>query len=61
MNWHLQIMNVSQSSFILIQPANDAIRELKAFIASICLITGAGDLFIMIILLSYLISAVFYN
>ena len=60
MNWHLQIMNVSQSSFILIQPANDAIRELKGCIAPVCL-PVIGDLFIMIILLSYLISAVFYN
>jgi Family of unknown function (DUF5675) len=41
-NWHLQIMNVSQRSFILIHPANDASRELKGCIAPVCLITGAG-------------------
>ena len=41
-NWHLQIMNVSQRSFILIHPANDATRELKGCIAPVCLITGAG-------------------
>jgi hypothetical protein len=41
-NWHLQIMNVSQRSFILIHPANDASRELKGCIAPVFLITGAG-------------------
>lgn len=41
-NWHLQIMNVSQRSFILIHPANDATQELKGCIAPVCLITGAG-------------------
>ncbi len=35
-------MNVSQRSFILIHPVNDATRELKGCIAPVCLITGAG-------------------
>ncbi|MDP4213286.1 MAG: DUF5675 family protein [Bacteroidota bacterium] len=41
-NWHLQVMNVPQRSFILIHPANDASRELKGCIAPVGIITGAG-------------------
>jgi hypothetical protein len=39
---HLQVLNVSQRSFILIHPANDATRELKGCIAPLLFITGAG-------------------
>jgi Family of unknown function (DUF5675) len=39
---HLQVMNVSGREYILIHPANEALRELKGCIAPVCLITGAG-------------------
>jgi Family of unknown function (DUF5675) len=39
---HLQIMNVCAREYILIHPANEALRELKGCIAPVCLITGAG-------------------
>jgi hypothetical protein len=39
---HLQVMNVPQREYILIHPANDAMRELKGCIAPVSLITGAG-------------------
>jgi len=39
---HLQVMNVSGRKYILIHPANEALRELKGCIAPVCLITGAG-------------------
>ena len=41
-NRHLQIMNVSRRSNILIHPANDALHELKGCIAPVSLITGVG-------------------
>src|SRR5665213_2190153 len=39
---HLQVMDVAQRKYILIHPANDALRELKGCIAPVCFITGAG-------------------
>jgi hypothetical protein len=39
---HLQVLNVSGRSCILIHPANEALRELKGCIAPVCLITSAG-------------------
>ena len=39
---HLLVMNVSQRSYILIHPANDALQELKGCIAPVSLITGEG-------------------
>jgi hypothetical protein len=39
---HLQILNVPGREWILIHPANEALRELKGCIAPVCLITGAG-------------------
>jgi hypothetical protein len=39
---HLQVMNVSGREYILIHPANEALRELKGCIAPVCLITGTG-------------------
>lgn len=41
-NRHLQILNVSRRSNILIHPANDALHELKGCIAPVSLITGVG-------------------
>jgi hypothetical protein len=35
-------MNVFGREYILIHPANEALRELKGCIAPVCLITGAG-------------------
>ena len=35
-------MNVSGREYILIHPANEALRELKGCIAPVFLITGAG-------------------
>ena len=39
---HLLLMNVPHRNFILIHPANDAMRDLKGCIAPVCCITGAG-------------------
>ena len=39
---HLLVMNVSQRSYILIHPANDALQELKGCIAPVWQIAGAG-------------------
>jgi hypothetical protein len=39
---HLQILNVPGREYILIHPANEALRELKGFIAPVRLLTGAG-------------------
>jgi hypothetical protein len=39
---HLQVMNVSGRKYILIHPANEALRELKGCIAPVFFITGAG-------------------
>jgi Family of unknown function (DUF5675) len=39
---HLQVMNVSGREYILIHPANEALRELKGCIAPVFYITGAG-------------------
>jgi hypothetical protein len=41
-NRHLQVMNVPKRNFILIHPANDALKELKGCIAPVSIITGAG-------------------
>jgi hypothetical protein len=39
---HLQILNVPGREYILIHPANEALRELKGCIAPVSCITGAG-------------------
>jgi Family of unknown function (DUF5675) len=39
---HLQVMNVPNRNYILIHPANDAVRELKGCIAPVSSLTGAG-------------------
>jgi Family of unknown function (DUF5675) len=39
---HLQILNVPGREYILIHPANEALRELKGCIAPVCLLAGAG-------------------
>ena len=41
-NRHLQILNVPGREYILIHPANEALRELKGCIAPVCFLTGAG-------------------
>jgi len=41
-NRHLQVLNVPKRNFILIHPANDALKELKGCIAPVSIITGAG-------------------
>jgi Family of unknown function (DUF5675) len=38
----LQVLNVPGREYILIHPANEALRELKGFIAPVCFLTGAG-------------------
>jgi hypothetical protein len=40
--WHLQVMNVSGRTNILIHPANNAILELLGCIAPVSMLTGAG-------------------
>ena len=39
---HLQIMHVSGREYILMHPANEALRELKGCIAPVLFLTGAG-------------------
>lgn len=39
---HLELKNVLDRSFILIHPANNALKELKGCIAPVTKITGAG-------------------
>lgn len=41
-NWHWMVMNVINRNFILIHPANDAIKELNGCIAPVSKITGKG-------------------
>lgn len=40
--WHLILKNVAGRSFILIHPANDALKELRGCIAPVNHITGPG-------------------
>src|ERR1700722_7232342 len=39
---HMQVLNVPQRDYILIHPANDALKELKGCIAPVWLITNPG-------------------
>ena len=40
--WHLEILNVKNRSFILFHPANNALRELKGCIAPVTKLSGPG-------------------
>jgi hypothetical protein len=40
--WHFIVMNVPNRSFILIHPANDALKELKGCIAPVLVLAAAG-------------------
>jgi hypothetical protein len=40
--WHFIIMNVPNRSFILIHPANDALKELKGCIAPVLILAALG-------------------
>ena len=40
--WHLELTNVKNRSFILIHPANNALKELNGCIAPVTQITGEG-------------------
>jgi hypothetical protein len=40
--WHLEIMNVSNRSFILFHPANHALTELNGCIAPVSKLSGPG-------------------
>lgn len=40
--WHIEIMNVTNRSSILIHPANNALKELNGCIAPVTKISGAG-------------------
>lgn len=40
--WHFIVMNVPNRSFILIHPANDALKELKGCIAPVLILAAAG-------------------
>ena len=39
---HFQLLNVPGRSYILIHPANDALKELRGCIAPVSFLTGAG-------------------
>ena len=40
---HLEILDVPDRSYILIHPANDAVKELRGCIAPVNLLTGIGN------------------
>ena len=40
--WHLELTNVKNRSFILIHPANNALKELNGCIAPVTQLTGEG-------------------
>ena len=40
--WHFILMNVPNRAFILIHPANDALKELKGCIAPVTFLASAG-------------------
>ncbi|WP_445722277.1 DUF5675 family protein [Flavobacterium sp.] len=40
--WHLEVMNVSNRSFILFHPANNALKELNGCIAPVTKLSGPG-------------------
>jgi hypothetical protein len=40
--WHLEIINVKNRSFILFHPANNALRELNGCIAPVTKLSGPG-------------------
>ena len=40
--WHLMLMNVPVRAYILIHPANNALKELKGCIAPVTILAGAG-------------------
>jgi hypothetical protein len=40
--WHLMLMNVPERAYILIHPANNALKELKGCIAPVTILAGAG-------------------
>ena len=41
-NWHLHVTSVRGRSFILLHPANDAMKELNGCIAPVSTLTGKG-------------------
>ena len=40
--WHLEVIDVKNRSFILLHPANNALKELNGCIAPVTKISGAG-------------------
>ena len=40
--WHLEILNVPKRKFILLHPANNALKELKGCIAPVEILTAPG-------------------
>jgi len=40
--WHIELLNVSDRSLILIHPANNALKELNGCIAPVTKLSGAG-------------------
>jgi hypothetical protein len=40
--WHLEVMDVANRSFILFHPANNALRELQGCIAPVTKLSGPG-------------------
>lgn len=40
--WHLMLMNVPERAYILIHPANNALKELKGCIAPVTILTDEG-------------------
>ena len=41
-NWHLELINVKNRKYILLHPANNALKELNGCIAPVSQITGEG-------------------
>jgi hypothetical protein len=57
--WHFILINVPNRTFILIHPANDALKELKGCIAPVSILSAAGKGFESKKALKKLISIVY--
>lgn len=57
--WHFILLNVPNRSFILIHPANDALKELRGCIAPVSVLVSPGKGFESLKALSKLIAIIF--
>ncbi|MFN5415433.1 MAG: DUF5675 family protein [Flavobacteriia bacterium] len=57
--WHLMLMNVPERAYILIHPANNALKELKGCIAPVTVLAGAGKGYASVSAMNKLCAIVF--